>query len=336
MLTSDQIKNIDTQDMYKTYENWPEIAEQNYYKKFDKLDVKDIDHIVFAGMGGSGTIGDIFSSILSKTNLHVSVVKGYSLPKTVNERTLIMCTSISGNTEETLSILENAKKSNARFVSMSSGGKMEDFCEKNNLKFYKIKKDHSPRASLLGFLYAALNIFEEIIQINKNDVNESIKSLYELKKEILVDSLYKKNMAIELAEWIKEIPMLYYPWGLESVAIRFKNSMQENAKKHVMYEDVIETCHNGIVSWEKSSNVQPILIRGSNDHKKTIERWDIIKEFFQEKNINYKEIFSVDGNILSKIVCLIYILDMTSIYNAVIGKIDPSPVNSIDFIKDKL
>ena len=112
--------------------------------------------------------------------------------------------------------------------------------------------------------------------------------------------------------------------------------MQENAKKHVMYEDVIETCHNGIVSWEKSSNVQPILIRGSNDHKKTIERWDIIKEFFQEKNINYKEIFSVDGNILSKIVCLIYILDMTSIYNAVIGKIDPSPVNSIDFIKDKL
>jgi len=247
-----------------------------------------------------------------------------------------MCTSISGNTEETLSILENAKKSNARFVSMSSGGKMEDFCEKNNLKFYKIKKDHSPRASLLGFLYAALNIFEEIIQINKNDVNESIKSLYELKKGILVDSLYKKNMAIELAEWIKEIPMLYYPWGLESVAIRFKNSMQENAKKHVMYEDVIETCHNGIVSWEKSSNVQPILIRGSNDHKKTIERWDIIKEFFQEKNINYKEIFSVDGNILSKIVCLIYILDMTSIYNAVIGKIDPSPVNSIDFIKDKL
>jgi glucose/mannose-6-phosphate isomerase len=189
---------------------------------------------------------------------------------------------------------------------------------------------------LLGFLYAALNIFEEIIQINKNDVNESIKSLYELKKGILVDSLYKKNMAIELAEWIKEIPMLYYPWGLESVAIRFKNSMQENAKKHVMYEDVIETCHNGIVSWEKSSNVQPILIRGSNDHKKTIERWDIIKEFFQEKNINYKEIFSVDGNILSKIVCLIYILDMTSIYNAVIGKIDPSPVNSIDFIKDKL
>ena len=336
MLTSDQIKKIDTQDMYKTYENWPEIAEQTYHKKFDKLDVKDIDHIVFAGMGGSGTIGDIFSSILSKTNLHVSVVKGYSLPKTVNERTLIMCTSISGNTEETLSILENAKKSNARFVSMSSGGKMEDFCEKNNLKFYKIKKDHSPRASLLGFLYAALNIFEEIIQINKNDVNESIKSLYELKKGILVDSLYKKNMAIELAEWIKEIPMLYYPWGLESVAIRFKNSMQENAKKHVMYEDVIETCHNGIVSWEKSSNVQPILIRGSNDHKKTIERWDIIKEFFQEKNITYKEIFSVDGNILSKIVCLIYILDMTSIYNAVIGKIDPSPVNSIDFIKDKL
>ena len=82
--------------------------------------------------------------------------------------------------------------------------------------------------------------------------------------------------------------------------------------------------------------VQPILMQGKDDHYKTHERWKIIKEFFLEKEIDYKEIISVDGNILSKLVCLIYTLDMTSIYNAIMGKIDPSPVHSIDFVKNRL
>ena len=139
-----------------------------------------------------------------------------------------------------------------------------------------------------------------------------------------------------MAEWIKDIPVVYYPWGLQSAAIRFKNSMQENAKKHVMYEDIIEACHNGIVPWEKPSNVHPILMQGKDDHFKTVERWEIVKEFFKKKGIEYKEIFSVNGSILTKLVCLIYTLDMTSIYHAAITGIDPSPVDSIDFVKKKL
>ncbi len=336
MLTLDEISKIDQNNMYMTYEKWPEIAKSSYNKTFDKIELQNIDHIVFAGMGGSGTIGDIFSSILSKTHMHVTVVKGYSLPKTVNEKTLVVCTSISGNTKETLSILENSKMNNAKFVCMSSGGIMENYCQKNNLSFYKIEKNHSPRASLCGFLYSGLNILEEIISIDKNDINESIKSLTETKKNISVNSLNEENMSLNLAEWIKEIPIMYFPWGLQSAAIRFKNSMQENAKMHVMYEDIIETCHNGIVSWEQKSNVQPILIRGKDDHIKTIERWKIVKEFFDKNGINYKEIFSKNGSILTKLICLIYGLDMTSIYHAIIHQINPSPVNSIDFIKSKL
>ena len=130
--------------------------------------------------------------------------------------------------------------------------------------------------------------------------------------------------------------MVYYPWGLQSAAIRFKNSMQENAKKHVMCEDIIEACHNGIVAWENTSDVQPILIRGRDDHVKTKERWEIVKEFLNTREIDYKEIFSVNSNILTKLVCLIYTLDVTSIYNSIIRGIDPTPVKSIDYIKNKL
>ena len=336
LLTIENLKDIDSQSMYEIYDKWSDRAKESYKNLLPKIDLKNIDHVVFAGMGGSGAIGDVFASILSKMDIHVTVVKGYLLPKTVNENTLVVCTSISGNTDETLTVLQNSNKSDAKFVGLSSGGLMEDYCEKNSVDYYKIEKEHSPRASFIGFLYSTLNILEPIIPISKNEIEESIISLSHTKKEIDSNNLNERNSSLELASWIKSIPIIYYPWGLQSAAIRFKNSMQENAKKHVLFEDIIEACHNGIVSWETPSNIQPILLQGKDDHVKTQDRWNIMKEFFQERQIGYKEIFSVDGNILTKLVCLIYLLDMASIYNAVISKIDPSPVNSIDFVKKRL
>ncbi len=336
LLTIENLKDIDSQSMYEIYDKWSDRAKESYKNLLPKIDLKNIEHVVFAGMGGSGAIGDVFASILSKKDIHVTVVKGYLLPKTVNENTLVVCTSISGNTDETLTVLQNSNKSDAKFVGLSSGGLMEDYCEKNSVDYYKIEKEHSPRASFIGFLYSTLNILEPIIPISKNEIGKSIISLSHTKKEIDSNNLNERNSSLELASWIKSIPIIYYPWGLQSAAIRFKNSMQENAKKHVLFEDIIEACHNGIVSWETPSNIQPILLQGKDDHVKTQDRWNIMKEFFQERQIGYKEIFSVDGNILTKLVCLIYLLDMASIYNAVISKIDPSPVNSIDFVKKRL
>ena len=336
MLKIDDIKSIDSDKMSNVYDKWPQIASDSFSKKHSKVEMKNIDHIVFAGMGGSGTIGDVFSSILSKTNIHVSVVKGYLLPKTVDKNTLVVSTSISGNTLESITILKNVEKLDAKFVALFSGGMMEKFCKNKNIKSYKIKEAHSPRASFVGFLYSALNILEEIVPVKKMDVNESIKSLFNIQKIISSENLNETNEALQIAEWIKEIPIVYYPWGLQSAAIRFKNSMQENAKMHVMTEDVIEACHNGIVAWDKPKNVQPILIQGKDDYEKTKERWKIIKELFRDKDVQYKEIFSQEGSILNKLICMIYLLDYVSIYNAIISKTNPTPVKSIDFVKKRL
>ena len=322
--------------MSEVYDIWPQIATDSFSTNFSKVDIKNIDHIVFAGMGGSGTIGDLFASILTKTDIHVSVVKGYLLPKTVDNNTLVVTTSISGNTSETISILKNVEKVNAKFVALSSGGIMEKFCMDKKITYYKIKEYHSPRASFVGFLYSALNILEQIIPVKKTDVSESIQSLFNMQRTISSKNLNKTNEALQIAEWIKEIPMVYYPWGLQSAAIRFKNSMQENAKMHIMTEDVIEACHNGVVAWDQPKNILPILIQGKDDYVKTKERWQIVKELFHEKDIPYKEIFSQEGSILNKLVCMIYLLDYASIYNAIISKIDPSPIKSIDFIKKRL
>ena len=271
MLTLEEVQKIDSESMYARYDEWPEVAEESYNRDIPKVDLKDIDHVVFDGMGGSGTIGDIFSSILSKRQIHVTVVKGYHLPKTIDDRTLVVCTSISGNTNETLSILNEHKNSNGKFVAFSSGGIMEEFCRKNTINHYKIEKIHSPRASCISFLYSALNALEEIIPINKLEIKESIDLLNQTKNKIDSQNLNTKNEALSLAEWIDKIPIIYYPWGLQSAAIRFKNSMQENAKKHILFEDVIEASHNGIVSWEIPSIVQPILMEGKDEDNKRRE-----------------------------------------------------------------
>jgi len=333
----EDLDKIDSKKMCQVYDRWHNIAKQSYEQEFSRPDFKDIDHVVFVGMGGSGTIGDMFSAILSKKDIHTSIVKGYLLPKTVDSNTLIVATSISGNTNETLTVLEESLKTDARIIAISSGGIMEEIASKNNaISYFKIDQIHSPRASLFGFLYSTLNILQEFIPIEKSSVLESISQLEILQKQISSANLTDKNPALELAKWIDNIPIIYYPAGLRSAAIRFKNSLQENAKTHVITEDIIEACHNGIVAWEKPSNLKPLLIEGMDDYIKTRERWSILKEFLQSKNIGYKEVFSTEGSILTKLVCLVYYLDYVSIYRAILSKIDPSPVTSIDFIKKKL
>ena len=331
-----ELEKIDSKKMFKTYDMWPDIAKESYEQEFSRPEFKDIDHIVFAGMGGSGTIGDVFSSILSKNDIHTSVVKGYLLPKTVDKNTLVVVTSVSGNTQESLTVLKNSQNSKAKFVAFSSGGLIKEYALKNKINYQEIKMEHSPRASFPKYVFSILRTLESVIHVKKSDALNTISEMEVLRKNIFSNNLNEDNVALNLAKWITGIPVIYYPWGLQSAAIRFKNSLQENSKLHVIAEDVIEACHNGIVSWEKDSNMQPILIQGYDDYVKTKERWRILKEFFNSKQIEYKEISSVKGNIVSKIINLIYLLDYTSIYRSVISGVDPSPVSAIDFIKEHL
>jgi glucose/mannose-6-phosphate isomerase len=336
MLDLEQLQNVDKKKMYEIYDKWPEISQDAYNSSFQPVEFEGIDHIVFAGMGGSGTIGSIFASILSKTNIHVSIVKGYILPKTVDSETLVITTSISGNTDETLTVLDIANKQDCKIFAFSSGGNIEKYCKENKINYQKIPMIHSPRASFPSFLYSMLKILQPIIPIPSNHILESINELHKLRDEINSKNLSDSNVSLNLAEWISGIPLIYYPAGLQAAAIRFKNSLQENAKMHAITGDVIESCHNGIVSWEQPSNIVPMMIQGEEDYFKTKERWGILKEFFDGKNIEYREIFSGSGNILTKLMKLIYLLDYASIYKAVLNGVDPTPVEPINFIKNRL
>ena len=330
------LEKYDSRKMYKIYDDWPNLAKKAYDSDLESVNFKNIDHIVFAGMGGSGTIGDLFESILSKTNIHVTLVKGYLLPKTVDENTLVVTTSVSGNTTETLTVLESTLKLNCQVIAFCGGGKMKQYCIDNDVDFRIIASVHSPRASFVTYVYSILNVLHNILPINENDILYSLDSLFDVGKKISSKNLTCTNPSINLAEKITGIPLIYYPYGLQSAAIRLKSALQENAKMHVIIEDVIESCHNGIVAWENDSAVQPILLQGFDDYVKTKERFLIIEQFFDDRQIDFLSVSSIAGNILSKIISLIYLFDYASIYRAILSEIDPSPVKSIDYIKSKI
>ena len=330
------MKIVDKSHLYQIYDNWPVMAKNSLNNNLKEIVTEKISHIVFAGMGGSGTIGDIFASVLSKTDIHVEVVKGYHLPKTVKQNSLLICTSVSGNTIETITVLKEGIELGCKIMAFSSGGEIKKICNERKIEHRKILMNHSPRASLVTYLYSMIKILLPILPISTKDINNSIEELKKTEEKISSLNLNENNISLNLAYWIKNTPVIYYPWGLQSVAIRFKNSLQENTKLHVMIDDIIESCHNGIVSWEKDSTLQPILIEGEDDYIKTKERWAIIKEIFLEKDISFYEIKSNNGNILSKIIQLIYILDYCTIYLAILKNVDPTPVLSIDLIKRKL
>ena len=336
MIDISTLERFDKQKMFEIYDNWPKIALLSFETVIQQIDFENIEHIVFAGMGGSGAIGDMFASILSKTNIHVDVVKGYVLPKTVDSNTLVIVISVSGNTVETLSILNSAHKLGCKIIAFSSGGQIKDFCAKNKVEYRFVEQYNSPRASFASYLYTILKVLHKTLKIKESDIKESIYRLDEIGNKINSLNLSEDNPALNLAKWITKNPITYYPFGLQAAAIRFKNSLQENTKLHSSAEDIIEFCHNGIVAWEKTSQYQPILLQGVDDYIKTKERWRVIEEFFSENQIEYWKINSVSGSILSKIISLIYELDYATIYKSVILEIDPSPVRSIDYIKKRI
>lgn len=336
LLGPDMISKNDPTGLHLVYDDWPKIALKSYESQKETANFDGIDHVVLLGMGGSGTISDILYSILSKSDIHAYTVKGYHLPATVDKNTLVIATSVSGNTDETITVLQDSLKKDCKKIAFSKeNSQLELLCKKNGISHYAPEFYHSPRASLVSFLYYILDSLGNILKTKKEDILESINSLELLQKEIVSSNL-NSNRSLELAQWISGTPVIYYPWGLSAAAIRFKNCLNENAKMHAIAEDVIEASHNGVVAWEKPLGFQPVLIQGQDDYLKTKERWKILQEFFDSKNIEYREIHSVSGNILTKIMNLIYLLDYATIYRAFLSGMNPSPVGPIDFVKTRL
>ncbi len=320
--------NEKTQEMIDTYNKWPEYARDSY-KNSEPLDLPS-DKIVFCGMGGSGIAFDIISSLIPDKDIIIS--KGYFLPKNISN-SLIIVNSASGNTIETITALKSASKSKNKVIAFSSGGKIETYCKKNNITYRNYDLKSSPRASIPFSLYTILGTLSESFGIKKTPISNSIKALENSRKKL---NSKKNSPALDLAKFIKGYPVCYYSSEFFPVALRFRQDFQENCKKLAATEEVVESCHNSINSWENPSGLSPILLRGSNDHKLIKNRFEVWKEYFESRKIKYKEIIPTKGDLLSQFMALIYEMSTSTIFYAIQDGTDPTLLKAIDFVKARV
>ena len=336
-MDTNTLKRFDRQNMHKVYDAWPETASGFYGTDLPAIDLDEISHVVFAGMGGSGTIGDVFSAILSKTAIHVDVVKGYQLPRTVSSKSLVVTTSISGNTEETLNVLARAASLGCQVAAFSSGGRMEEFCAKKGINYRKIPMVHSSRASFPAYMFSILRVLESFLPVMRRDITDSLKKVQETGERIS-----SSNLCGEKPGHIPGPVAYRHSHGILPLGTAgSRNKIQELAAGERKDARHHRGRHRGMpqrncVLVRAPSGIRPILIHGADDHQKTKERWAVLKEFFAERGIEHNDIHSVDGNILGKMINLIYLLDYSTIYRAVMSGTDPTPVEPIEFIKRRL
>lgn len=327
--------DLDPSLMHRAYDGWPGLAREAHERRPDPATDGGFGHVVFAGMGGSGALGELFYSLLSRSPVHVDVVKGYRLPYTTGPGSLVVATSVSGRTAETLSALRSALRTGCSIVGFSSGGPLREICSREGVPHYEVPEVHSPRASLVSYLYSMMGPLGRLLPVSAADISESLGHLDSL-AACIRSSSPGPNPALELASWLSGTPVILYPWGLRAAAVRFKNSLQENAKMHAMTEDIIESCHNSIVGWESGSDARPVMIRGADDGPTTRERWEVMSEYFAGRGIGFREVRSPPGCLLTKLVGLIYLLDYASVYLALLRGADPAPVKSIDYVKSRI
>ena len=344
MLDAGALARCDSAGICAAYDRWPEDAAKEYGPEGpEPVDLRTCGktrHFVFAGMGGSGTVGDAMSALLSKAGVHVDVVKGYVLPRVASRDTVVVATSVSGDTEEAVAVLDEACRRGCLAVGFSSGGALERLCAGRGVPHRRIEARHSPRGSFAAFTYGMLRALGPVLPEGAAAcAPDSISHMSALRERVRSSNLdAASNPALALAEWLSGVPIIYYPAGLRAAAIRFKNSLQENAKMHATAEDVIEACHNGIVPWAEGAATagRPVLVRGRDDHAKTRQRWSILESLFRDRGIPHYAVDSVGGDILSKIASLVYLLDYATIYRAALSGTDPTPIEAIDYVKGRL
>jgi glucose/mannose-6-phosphate isomerase len=340
LLTDSDILNVDQQRLYLVYEKWPE-----YFKDAANISCK-LDHeaafyesVVLCGMGGSATSCDILHDVIRlSSSIPSSVIRGQNMPNTVNKHSLVIVNSVSGNTREVISNMEEATKRNAEVICISSGGKLKDEAANNGHKHIAIPNLALPRASLPYLVIPGLKLINPLLKDSLEDEIELIHTnLSKIFKNISVTVTYDQNVAKKIAGFLDEsIVFCFTSPFLVSVGTRFKNSLNENAKLHCLRDSILEASHNEIVPFTFNNSNSPhkvLLVRSGQDYPIVNERFNKVKLFFKEIGQPLMEITAPEKSMINAILSSIYILDYATIYMAVTRNVDPSPTPAIDILK---
>ena len=346
----EKIRAVDPENMYNCIFDLPEQMEEalkiSNAWKIDPNDFPEPKNIVVIGMGGSAIGGDLVRSYLSsKLLIPFQVVRNYVLPEYVDDETLVIVSSYSGNTEETLSALDDAIGRKAMIAAISTGGMLEDVCKLNEIPMAKLPEGMQPRAAI-GFSFVPTLLFFEKIKLVKNltkEVESAITLLKKTRQEFIEDNNIDSNPAKRIAKTCHgKIPIIYTgPTVTDIVGVRWKGQICENAKNLAFVNHYAEFNHNELVGWADSAkalkkHLVVIQLHDSDDHIQIVQRMDIVHKLIAELGIEVVEINAIGASTLERMFYLIHLGDFVSYYLAVLNDVDPSPVKVINRLKGML
>jgi len=306
---------------------------------------KDYRQIVVSGMGGSAIGGDILRTYAAgRAKIPVTVVRDYHLPAFVNQDTLFLAVSYSGNTEETLSAYSEAREKKASIICITTGGKLKAQAEADGYAVVGIPAGLVPRAAT-GYLFAPLVLLLEklgIVADVHQELEETVTVLRDMRDKLQPGAPVSTNQARIIARQLKDsLPVIWGTAGMSEVAAqRWKAQINENAKCPAYYNVFPELNHNEIVGFEAPtqllSSLSCIILRDRYDHERVQRRIEISKDIIRERVKSIVEVNSQGESYLARFYSLVYSGDYASVYLALEYGVNPTPVAVIDYLKAEL
>ena len=297
---------------------------------------KEINKVYVAGLGGSGIGADFVAEFINdECKVPYTVGKGYGIPAYVDENTLAVCSSYSGNTEETLSAFNQMIDRGCKIVIISSGGKLIEEAIQRGYDYIKVPDNWpSPRACLGYSIVQQLYMLQKLGLIGNSFIAQ-LKSSIDLLK---FDSEDIKKAAKSVADRIHDkLPVIYTTDRMESVAVRLRQQINENAKMLCWHHVVPEMNHNELVGWtEAHPEIAVIYLRNKDDFKRNQTRIEINQEIISKYCPTIIDIYSKGNSLIEKAFYLVNLGDWISWYLSEHKQVDAIEVNVINYLKSEL
>lgn len=303
-----------------------------------------IYNIIVAGMGGSALAALIVSSWL-KTDLQIpiEIVRGYNLPNYVGENTLVIASSYSGNTEETISCLNQAKDKNTQIAVIASGGKLFEEANNNNLVYTNLPSGMQPRMAVilnLRALVALLVDFNVVKEDKYKEIEEAVGWLEQETSSWSSEVPTDKNYAKQIANFALGKSAIFYGGAITaSVAYKWKISWNENAKNVAFWNELPEFNHNEFIGWTSHPIEKPFAIFdivSSFEHSQILKRFEVSDRLLSGKRPKSFAINLAGDSIVRQLLWGSILADYASIYLAILNGVDPTPVDLIENLKKEL
>jgi glucose/mannose-6-phosphate isomerase len=301
--------------------------------------------VVVAGMGGSAIAGDLLKAY-GDTLIRVPLVvaRDYHLPRFVGAPTLVIVSSYSGNTEETLAAFEDASGRGARRLCLCSGGMLEEVARESGVEVIKLPSDYPPRCTVGFSFFALMTVLNRLglASYRRDHVAECVETLHELVPVYDPATPAPENQAKQLAEaMLKRFPVIYaarLPLG--PVAFRWQTQLNENSKTFCHHGILPEMDHNEIVGWENPRGVLDkafiLFLRHRSEGEKLARRAEITAALLREAGYEVGGAWGKGDGALAGMFSLLYLGDWVSYYLALLNGVDPTLVARIDRLKDAL